>query len=220
MKPKRAPRQPLLLQDILHEFALAKAIPDATLLNDFLDRYPEHADALKDFAVRIALDAAAGHTSSLKIDAPWPSAHETSPSVSMALLRFDERLRVKRAESESPARPGKLVEQPLNPFAHLDRNALRTFRDRLGASTLFVTRLRDRLIDAQTISEGFIRHVADLLQAAPEIVKAHFSGVAQMPLRANYKAEQKPEVVGKQSFADAVRASDLTPEQQTHLLGL
>ncbi len=219
MKPRPVQRQQLALQEILHEFSLAKEKPDAALLNDFLERYPQHAAALREFAVHTALDAAEPAIPS-EIDARWPSAQETSHSVSSALLRFDEQLRARRAEMEAQTHSESSAIPAINPFAHLDRKALQVFRSQLNASTLFVTRLRDRLIDAQTISEGFIRHVADLLQTAPETLKAHFAAVAQVPLRANYKAEQKPEAAGKQSFADAVRASNLTKEQQEHLLGL
>ena len=91
---------------------------------------------------------------------------------------------------------------------------------RLHANALFVSRLRDRLIQAKTISKGFIREVAGLLQATPQEVAAHFAAPPTMPLAASYKAEQKPQVGRQQSFAEAVAASKLTEEQQEYLLKL
>src|ERR1700733_13177269 len=38
------------LSDVLYEFSLARAMPDAELLDQFVHRYPEHAAALTDLA--------------------------------------------------------------------------------------------------------------------------------------------------------------------------
>lgn len=44
------------LSDVLYALALAMPIPDAKTLEDFVNLYPEHADALTEFAVELALD--------------------------------------------------------------------------------------------------------------------------------------------------------------------
>ena len=45
------------LRDVLYALSLAKPIPDAEVLDDFVRRYPEYAAALTDFAIELAMDA-------------------------------------------------------------------------------------------------------------------------------------------------------------------
>lgn len=54
--------------DVLYEFALAMEKPNAGTLDDFVRRYPQHADALKDFAVELALDPPGGEEEIAKPD--------------------------------------------------------------------------------------------------------------------------------------------------------
>ena len=46
------------LSDAMYAMSLAKRIPDAELVEDFVRRYPLHAEALTEFAVELAIDAA------------------------------------------------------------------------------------------------------------------------------------------------------------------
>jgi hypothetical protein len=46
------------LNDVLNALALAMPVPDARTLEDFVRRYPEHADALTEFAIELALEPA------------------------------------------------------------------------------------------------------------------------------------------------------------------
>ena len=41
----------------MYAMSLAKAVPDAELLDEFARRYPLHADALTEFAIELAIDA-------------------------------------------------------------------------------------------------------------------------------------------------------------------
>ena len=43
-------RSAATLRDALYELSLARQVPDATLLDEFVRRYPEHAEDLTDFA--------------------------------------------------------------------------------------------------------------------------------------------------------------------------
>jgi hypothetical protein len=45
------------LEDILTDIAMAQDQPDAALLDGYIERYPEHADAIIDFAVCLAIEA-------------------------------------------------------------------------------------------------------------------------------------------------------------------
>jgi hypothetical protein len=45
------------LRDAMYAMSLAKAVPDAELLDEFARRYPQHADALTEFAIELAVDS-------------------------------------------------------------------------------------------------------------------------------------------------------------------
>jgi hypothetical protein len=202
------------LQDALYALALAKPAPDAAVLDDLVRRYPQHAAQLTNMAVALALDVLAECDDEANIE----EGTVTSPAVARAMSRFHNRLYAAR-NSLQAANTNSAVES-VNPFFSLGRVDLRDFASRLGGNTVFAMKLRDRLIDSDTMTEGFRRHVANTMRAPLEVVVAHFAGRSEMAAQAHYKAEQKPIVGRKQSFEEAVRSSGLTPEQQAFLLSL
>lgn len=202
------------LQDALYALALAKPVPDAAVLDDLVRRYPHYAAQLTDMAVELALEALVDRN-----EKPlFGDVSGTSPAVGRAMSRFQNRLyAVTKARQSAKISAGP--ESP-NPFASLDRAELRSLGRHLGCNTVFAMKLRDRVIDPETMTEGFRRHVADTIRAPLDVVIAHFAGRSAMAAHAHYKAEQKPETGRKQSFEEAVRCSGLTAEQQAFLLSL
>ena len=202
------------LRDVLYEFSLAKPIPDADLLDEYVREFPQYAGELVDFAVSLALDVP-------QDEAPQPVAdpQQVSPAVSRAMSRFHNHLHAARRAQSTPAQHS-VPHAVVNPFLALSRDALRALAVQLGANALFVVRLRDRQIAPVTFSKGFVRLVADKLGASVDEVVAHFSAPASMAAPQFLKAEGKPERARQQSFEDAVRASGLTPEQEHRLLEL
>jgi hypothetical protein len=207
------PRSPTPLRNVLYELALARPAPDAALVDEFVRRYPEYASDLTEYAIELALDAIAAHNEPLGM----PVATAT-PAVSRAMSRFHSRLHAVRKETDAEAAEAAPAVE--NPFAKLNRPAMRALAQRLHANTVFVMKLRDRLITADTMTEGFLRRIADELGVLLETVVAHFAAPAYVPRGAHFKADTKPEAGEKQTFEEAVRSCGLTPEQQTSLLNL
>jgi hypothetical protein len=207
------PRIPTPLRNVLYELALAKPAPDAALVDEFARHYPEYASDLTEYAIELALDAIAAHNEPM--DMPVAT---TTPSVSRAMSRFHNRLyAVRKGTDAEAAEAAPAVE---NPFATLNRPAMRALAQRLHANTVFVMKLRDRLIMGDTMTEGFLRRIADELGVLLETVVAHFAAPAYVPRSAHFKADTKPEAGEKQTFEEAVRSCGLTPEQQHSLLNL
>jgi hypothetical protein len=207
------PRSPTPLRNVLYELALAKPAPDAALVDEFVRHYPEYASDLTEYAIELALDAIAEHNEPMGM----PVA-TTTPSVSRAMSRFHSRLSaVRKGTGAEAAKAAPAVE---NPFAKLDRPAMRALAQRLHANTVFVMKLRDRLITGDTMTEGFLRRIADELGVLLETVVAHFAAPAYVPRGAHFKADTKPEAGEKQTFEEAVRSCGLTAEQQHSLLNL
>ena len=147
------PRSPTPLRNVLYELALAQPVPDAALVDAFVRHYPEYASDLTEYAVTLALDAIAAQNEPVD----QPSAI-TTPSVSRAMRRFQNRLRaVQTAADAEAAQATPAVE---NPFVKLTRPAMRALARRLHANTVFVMKLRDRHISLETMTESFLRHLA------------------------------------------------------------
>ena len=198
------------MRDAKYYLALCKPLPDAELLDEVVRRFPEFADELTEFAIDLALDAA-GEAE----DAPVEGYGESTPAISKAISRFQNRL-----YSERKAASSQSVAEETNPFASMRRDELRGFAKNINANLPFVMKLRDRQIQANTISEGFRRRVSEELKVPIDVLVAHFAAQPEVHIRARFKSERKPEAGGKQTFETAVRTSALTPEQQEFLLNL
>jgi hypothetical protein len=207
------PRRPTPIRTVLYELTLAKPAPDAALVDEFVRDYPEYAAELTEYAIELALDAIA--VQSEPVDLPVAT---TTPSVSRAMSRFHTRLHAVRKATDAEAAAVALAVE--NPFATLNRSAMRALAQRLHANTVFVMKLRDRLIAGDTMTESFLRRIADELGILREHIVAHFAAPASIQSSAHFKADTKPAAGEKQTFEEAVRSCGLTPEQQHFLLNL
>lgn len=205
------------LRDVLYSFSLAKSVPDAELLDEYVRNYPEYGAELTDFAVEIIIDAARGD-----VDVEPKDIHQAiSPVVSRAMSRFQNHLySVKHGATTPPEYISAQSGLAANPFTALDRAAFRDLAARLHANTVFVAKLRDCEIDDATMTDGFKRHVAEELSVPIDIVIAHFAGGSKLQRAQFHKSENKPTVTAKQSFKEAVRDSGLSEEQQLYLVSL
>jgi hypothetical protein len=207
------PRSPTPLRNVLYELALVKPAPDAALVDEFVRHYPEYASELTEYAIELALSVIAKQNAPIEM----PVA-TTTPDVSRAMSRFHNRLYAVRKETDAEvAKAASVVE---NPFTKLNRPAMRALAQRLHANTVFVMKLRDRLITGDTMTEGFLRRIADELGVLREHIVAHFAAPASIQSSAHFKADIKPAAGEKQTFEEAVRSCGLTPEQQHSLLNL
>ena len=198
------------LRDAMYELSLSGSVPDPGLLDEFVRRYPEHATALTEFAISLALDPAG----EIENQPSELAQTTTSPGVSKAMSRFHNRLFAVRKNAAASVR------EPDNPFASLPRTEFRALAQRLNANPVFLMKLRDRHILPSTIPLGFQRRVADELHAPIDVVIAHFAAPSEVQPGTYFKGDQKPEATGKQTFEEAVRTSGLTPAQQEYLIGL
>jgi hypothetical protein len=206
---------PAPLNDVLYEFALAKETPDAELLEQFVRLYPEYAVPLTDLAVGIALDSVSDED-----DEAEGAASETSPAVSRAMSRFQNRLFEVQQKPAAAALRVQSAAPAVNPFARLGRQEYRDVAERMHCNTVFLGMLRDRQIDPTTMTPGFKRRVAAEIQVPEELIAAHWAAQSEAGTRQFYKAEEKPQAGPQLSFEEAVRQSGLSEEQQSYLLSL
>lgn len=202
------------LSDVLYALAMAMPVPDATTLDEFVRRYPEHADALTEFAVELALEPDRAEEE----EEVAVLADAVSPAVSRAISHFHNF----SFKLEQAAPGGTAAASVSNPLSGLGRDDFRGFASRLGVNSTFAIKLRDRLIDPETIiaRPGFCQAVADAAHVPLDVMVAHLRAPSAISAQSLYKADGKPGVSAKESFEDAVRRSGLTEEQQRRLLSL
>jgi len=181
------------------------------------DVTPEHALALTDFAVELAVDSLRPEAAVVPAD-----TSRVSPAVSRAMSKFQNALHgLQDRKAPSPARGTAQAAAVENPFAGYDRAGFRRLAQELNANSLFMCKLRDREIIPTTMTDGFRQFVAAKMAVPLEAVTAHFSAPAPMiPHGQFHKSDQKPEAGRQQTFKEAVENSNLTDEQQQYLLSL
>ena len=205
------------LRDAMYAMSLAKAVPDAELLDEFARRYPQHADALTEFAIELAIDSLM-HQSEEE-DVPV-DADAISDVVSRVMSQFENQLyerRQARAATPSARAATASVE---NPFAPLDRQEFRALASRLDINSAFLSKLRDRTIEPISIPKTYCRYLAEEMDEETEAMAAHLYAPQESVAagRQLYKAEGKPAATARQSFEEAVKTSGLSEEQQRRLL--
>lgn len=204
---------PAELEDALYSLAVADRGPDAGDIDALVREFPEYAEYITDTLVALAVDDNC-FEEELKDD------HEgsISPAVSRVMSRFNNRLHeVRKLDTDSKVRKYAVGE---NPFALLERDQLRAIAVGLNANTMFVVKLRDRLIDPETMSNGFKSLVARELATTVAIIVAHLNGPPIVATRSRYKADKRPEALKRQSFKDAVARSGLSDKQQSFLMSV
>jgi len=209
-------RSPLPLRDVLYEFSSAKDVPDAELLDQFVTRYPEFAGAITDYAVEVVLESLR-----MKESPASENPQAVSAAVSRAMSKFQNALFAKAAKPEAPATKAAGESADVaNLFASLDRKRFKALAVDLGVNNVFLIKLRDRQIVPTTIPSGFRSFVAQKLKVPRPMVDSYFAEASSTRALQFYKADIKPETKSQQSFADAVRTSGLSDEQQQFLLNL
>lgn len=198
------------LGEVLNALARAMPVPNAEILEDFVRRYPEHADALTEFAVELVIDF--GGESDDDEDLPATNAVSTAAGKAISHLQ-NYAFELERKAGTSGV---------TDPFSAMTRERFRAFAVELDVNTTFAMKLRDRSIDPQSIvsREGFCKAVADAADVPVGVMVAYFQGSPSISRSAFYKADGKPEAAARETFEQAVQSSALSDEQQRKLLDM
>ena len=205
------------LRDAMYAMSLAKAVPDAELLDEFARLYPKYADALTEFAIELAIDSLMHRSDEEDIPA---DADAISSVVSRVMSQFENQL-FERRQARAATPPARAATASVeNPFATLDRQGFRALVSQLDVNSAFLSKLRDRTIEPISIPKAYCRHLAQEMDEDTEAMAAHLYAPQESVAagRQLYKAEGKPAAATRQSFEEAVRTSGLSEEQQRKLL--
>lgn len=199
------------LSEVLNALALAMPVPNAAILDKFVSDYPQHADALTDYALELALDLH-GETED---DEDLPASEALTPAARNAMSHLQN------FTFELERKGGSAAPGITDPFATMSRERFRTFVSDLGVNNTFAMKLRDRSIEPQSIIErkGFCQTAANAAEVPLDGMISYLRQGPSISREARFKADGKPEAK-QESFEDAVRSSDLSEEQQQKLLAL
>ena len=197
--------------DVLYALALAMPTPDPKTLDAFVRRHPQHAAALTEFAVQLALNSE--RIGDEEGDEAADGA--VSPAVSRAISHF-QNISFELEKKGLPDAPSVFA----NPFASLNTDRFRAYAAALGANSVFIMKLRDGRIEPESLSArpGFCRVAAAGLDVPVEALMAHVRSGPTVNAQQLHKSDSKPAAQKRETFEEAVRSSGLTPEQQRHLL--
>ncbi|MFZ5734566.1 MAG: hypothetical protein ACOY4O_17665 [Pseudomonadota bacterium] len=205
------------LRDAMYAMSLAKAVPDAELLDEFARLYPKYADALTEFAIELAIDSLMHRSDEEDVPA---DADAISDVVSRVMSQFENQLFERRQARAPPPPPRPATASVENPFAALDRQEFRALVSQLDVNSAFLSKLRDRTIEPISIPKAYCRHLAQEMDEDADAMAAHLYAPQESVAagRQLYKAEGKPAATARQSFEEAVKTSGLSEEQQRRLL--
>ncbi len=204
------------LRDVLYQFSMAKEIPDAELLDEYVRHYPDYVEPLTEFAVQLVVESKQLTTS----EVPAPETR-VSPVVSRAMSRFQTALHNAKASRRFSSAAKATVDSAVNPFTNLKREEFRRIVKELQANSVFLCFVRDGFILFGTITPGFIAFLTAAVRGSlTEVTDFLRTGKPVVAARQFCKADDKPQAGTQITFEEAVKRSGLTPEQQKFLLSL
>lgn len=170
---------------------------DRATLERYLAEYPEHTSALVDCALELMMQPT-------EISPIWLA----DSAVEAGWQQFRAQL---GSRNEATAE---------SPFAKLSPSAFKNLALRLGINNLLLLRIRDRGLRAASIPGAFMRLLATELGAPLKEVVDYLAGPACLAPSSAFRSAGKPVAGTQVDFAEAVKASQLTAEQQKKLLAM
>lgn len=170
---------------------------DLATLERYLRRYPQFAAGLIDCSIELEHN---------------PGAVEVSKTVTPASAAAWDRFQTAMGMEISPA---------VNPFARLSSEAFKAVAAELHMNVLLLMRLRDRAVKFATIPAPLVRMLAGKLGVGTDGMENYLGSMPALDGgNLQFKSAAKPSPMPQIDFAEAVRTSQLTDEQQQQLLTL
>jgi hypothetical protein len=195
------PFQKMSREDVLTDFAAVEGPVTDERLAAFVGRHPELAEELAELASELKQME----------ETPWPHVVVDQGSGAKALGLFAE---IEASLVKERHRPS------VNPFESLKPPDFRRIATALGANTLFVLRLKDRLIRIEDFTAGLLNEIARAVGTSVELMREHLSGEPHLAAGRMFKADTKPGPVERQSLQQALDDSGLSEDQKRRLLSL
>ncbi len=207
-------RTDVSLRDLFYELSSDLENPTPGLLRKLINDHPQHAATLSQFAEELELDDDAEPNED---DVPDERVDQL---VAPAMSRFQDRLYRLTQAAAAPSVSVTEAKGTSDPFAGLGVKDLREIAAVLEVNSLFLRKVCDREIKAATIPQRFSERLAEKLRVPVSEFITYQALPPRMEPTVRYRSETKPSAGAQQSWEEAVRSSNLTPEQQAALLSM
>lgn len=190
------------LQSILLEISFAMGDKfDRDVIRAYMGNYP-------DFATDIAEFAAEWLYQEVLPECRPPDADFAAESSATAV--FNQIAKSVELRPDGVGSGAELRE----PFDGISASEFRRISKACDVDTSIMVKLCDRLIEVGTIPLRLIEALARQMGSSTEMLVQFLAMPPRIPSGAEYKATTKPQVVRKESFADAVRLSSLEEQRK------
>jgi len=203
-------RNTMTLDDVLNEFVAENDGPTAQNLAEWAGRYPQYRRELVDFAAAWAQQLVLPPAPELGPETEKVLIERTMSHVLNVAYERDVKARG-QAESDGP------IDSLTGQAERAGMNA-QEFAKSCGLDLALVSKLNSRQIEPQTIPARLVKHIARLFGNSVAAVTAYLVLPPQALAGRAFLARDKPASTGRQSFADAVRASSLTEAEKARWL--
>jgi hypothetical protein len=184
------------IDSIIAQYVDAYHSGQSSHIEDFVERYPQYASELLEFAVYY-------HTVGFATESlAGPLEPTLSPEGEAILARIHA---LSAASAPAPAAIASLVKQGV-----LAGYSPPQLAEVVGLTPDLLGRLEARAIAAASIPHALFQRLATTLKTAPEAIAAYLGAA---PAGGFYLADQPP-AQQQESFLDAVQASTLSPERK------
>ena len=186
--------------EVLYAFSV-ESHRSTSLLEEYINKYPQYRNELIDISIELSL-------SPKQVDMPVEG--EVSDSVERSWVKFQSAL--------EPSDPVSLSSHSVkHPLEALDNNSFRSLSKTLNLNRLFLTRLRDRTINASTIPRQLIEKIAKAIDTGFESIRDSLNEPPTVSPSVSFKAHGKPSASKQMTFDDAIESSNLSDEQKSEL---
>ncbi len=189
------------IYEILAAYTDAAGKPEGTKLEDWVKRYPEHEQALVDYALY-----------SFVCEQGTPYVTQSDDEAAASFLRRAAAVRERLMAARSrPVLAGLLA-------AARDRGlSARALAERLKLGTTAVLKLDQRLFRPSTLPRELVARLAEELDRPFADLAAYLRQPPRLAAQVQYRAKEMPRVAEPEEFASAIETCrDMTAEQREH----
>lgn len=189
---------PITLEDVLDQFVAEFPEPTREGLLSFIARYPEHREALVDFAATAAEQRSLPPSEGFS-DAGARFAGRAASALENHIFQRDQA----RAAAASPA-------LSLGELADAAGRSLAQVAERLSLDMGLAAKLDRRLIRVETIPRRLVNGLAECLGSTADAVLAVLSGPPRMSAAPSFMVIRSVSTPVQETFSEAIAVSTLT----------
>lgn len=194
-----------LLDKLLQSYYFETKSPQVNLLDEWIKKYPQYEDELRDFTVTWTMVEFFSEGQSPEVD--W---EREMPIDKPRIRNLLKRIRQEQALKSAGEGPIRSIIMECNQKDITFEELATT----LDISIPVLAKLDNRLIDYFSIPLQFIKGLAEAIQREILLTAKYLNGAPQLLERASFKSNRKPIIPQKENFFDVIRNDEGINDRQ------